>query len=57
VLSINPELKVKVVPIDLAKATDYSPITGDREVMENLGVLVNNAGVMVRRNFFEQDPE
>ena len=25
--------------------------------MGNLGVLVNNAGVMAKRNFFTQDPE
>ena len=40
----NPNIKVKCVPIDLANTIDYSTITKDTEVMDNLGILVNNAG-------------
>ena len=55
--TINPDLKVKVVTIDLANTSDYSSITQDSEVMSNLGIVVNNAGIMVQRNFFDQDPQ
>ena len=50
---INPEAKVKVVPIDLAATTDYSVITSDKEVMSNLGIIVNNAGQLIPRKFFD----
>ena len=43
IAAINHNLKVKVVPIDLT-GSDYSAITSDQEVADNLGILVNNAG-------------
>lgn len=39
-----PNCKVKCVPVDFGKTFDYSSITGDEEVMSNLGMLVNNVG-------------
>jgi len=44
IAGINHNLKVKIVPIDLANSTDYSAITADREVSDNLAIVVNNAG-------------
>ena len=56
ILDINPQAKVKVVPIDLASTTDYGAITSDEEVMSNLGIIVNNAGQLFPGNFLQQDP-
>lgn len=48
---------MKVVPIDLANAADYSPITDDKEVSDNLAIVVNNAGQLLVGKFFELAPE
>jgi len=56
IANINNNVKVKVVSIDLANATDYTPITGDREVSENLAIVVNNAGQHLDGRFFEIAP-
>jgi short-subunit dehydrogenase len=50
----NPNIKVKVVAIDLTK--NYDAITSDTEVMQNLGILVNNAGHGLPNKFFDQNP-
>lgn len=42
--AVCPEREVRVVPIDLAIAHDYSPLVGDEQVMSSLGIVVNNAG-------------
>lgn len=49
---VNPSIKVKCIPIDLANTTDYSDITHDKEVIDNLGILVNNAGQLLEGQFF-----
>lgn len=54
--SINPNIKTKVIPIDLAHTSDYSPITSDPELSSNLGVVVNNAGQLLPGSFFSLDP-
>ena len=43
-----------MVPIDLSK--DYDAIASDTNVMQNLGILVNNAGQGLPNKFFDQDP-
>ena len=57
IAGINHNLKVKIVPIDLANSTDYSAITDDKEVSDNLGIVVNNAGQMCDGKFFDFAPE
>jgi short-subunit dehydrogenase len=57
IAGINHNLKVKVVPIDLANTTDYSAITADKEVSDNLGLVVNNAGQLLEGKFFGIAPE
>jgi len=57
IAGINHNLKVKVVPIDLANAADYSAITADKEVSDNLGIVINNAGQFLEGKFFEIAPE
>ena len=54
--AVNPNIKTKVIPIDLAGTTDYSAITADKELSSNLGVVVNNAGQLVPGKFFNSDP-
>ena len=46
-----------MVPIDLANERDYSAITADKEVAENLGIVVNNAGQLLEGRFLEIAPE
>ena len=48
---------MKIVPIDLSNTIDYSPITSDKEVMSNLGVVVNNAGQLISGKFFNLNPQ
>lgn len=57
IAGINHNLKVKVVPIDLASSTDYSAITADKEVSDNLAIVVNNAGQLLEGRFLELAPE
>ena len=52
----NPNIKTKVIAIDLAGTKDYSPITNDEELSSNLGIVVNNAGQLIPGKFFTQDP-
>jgi len=56
IAGINHKIKVKVVPIDLANAADYSAITADKEVSDNLAIVVNNAGCLNEGRFFEIAP-
>lgn len=53
----HPNIKIKTVPIDLGKTIDYSSITSDKEVMQNLGMIVNNAGYLDSNKFLQQDPQ
>ena len=46
-----------MVPIDLANESDYSAITADKEVADNLGIVVNNAGQLLEGRFLEIAPE
>lgn len=45
------------MPLDLANATDFSDITGDKEVSDNLALVVNNAGALMEGRFLEMAPE
>ena len=40
----------------MANSTDYSSITEDKEVSDNLALVVNNAGQLQEGRFFEIDP-
>lgn len=55
IMDVNPSVKVRVVPVDLSKQCDA--ITSDAEVMQNLGILVNNVGHGKPNKFFGQDPD
>jgi len=54
---IDQEIRVKVVPMDLANADDYAPITADKEVSDNLAIVVNNAGLNMDGRFLDIAPE
>ena len=45
------------MPLDLAKTNDFSDITGNDEVTNNLALVVNNAGSLMFGRFLEMDPE
>lgn len=54
---INPWAKVKIVTLDLSATSDFSAISDDEEVMNNLTLVVNNAGLLLERHFFKHDPQ
>jgi short-subunit dehydrogenase len=54
--TISQNTKVEIVPIDLAK-NNYEAITSNSEVMNNLAIVVNNAGQLDPSKFLDQNPE
>ena len=43
------------MPVDLSKG-DVTAITGDEEVNQNLGIVINNAGKLILGKFFDLSP-
>lgn len=41
----------------MANTNDFSAITGDKEVSDNLAIVVNNAGALMEGRFLEMAPE
>ena len=57
IADINQNLNVKCVSMDLTKTNDFSSITGNDEITNNLALVVNNAGSLMFGKFLEMDPE
>ena len=52
-----PDVEIRVVPIDFSKTLDYSSLFNDKEIAENLRLIVNNVGYFKVCKVFEDDPE
>lgn len=54
--AVSPEVEVRTRSIDFSKETDYSGVVGDKEVMDNLALVVNNVGFLKLQKCFDVDP-